>query len=105
MPTTVFRSRRKPGRHQPLLVRAWDDPDGFAAFYDEYGERVLRFFARRVLDVELAFEMHAEVFARCFENRRQFRGHTIEEEQGWLFAIARSQLASYWRHGEVHREA
>ena len=35
----------------------------------------------------------------------QFRGRTSEEEQGWLFAIARSQLSHFWRRGAVERAA
>lgn len=33
------------------------------------------------------------------------RGHTSEEEQGWLFAIARGELSHYWRRGEAERAA
>ena len=105
MARTIFKFEGSKTARAPLLVRAQDSADAFADFYDEYGERVLRYLARRVFDVELAYDMHAEVFAICFERRRQFRGHTVEEEQGWLFSIARSQIASYRRHGEVERGA
>jgi hypothetical protein len=32
-------------------------------------------------------------------------GTSAEEEQGWLFAIARSQLTHFFRRGEVERAA
>jgi RNA polymerase sigma-70 factor (ECF subfamily) len=88
-----------------LLVEARDDPDAFAAFYDAYAERVLIYLTRRVLDVDTAFDLLSETFATALEQRRKFRGATAEEEQGWLFAIARTELSRYWRHGRVERSA
>ena len=88
-----------------LLVASRDDPDAFAAFYDAYAERVLVFFTRRVLDVEMVFDLLSETFAIALERRTQFRGATPEQEQGWLFSIARSELSHYWRDGNVERTA
>ncbi len=92
-------------RGQPALVRAGEDADAFAEFYDLYAERVVVFYLRRVLDPELAFDLMSEVFAAAWQHRRQFRGRTVEEEQGWLFAIARNELAAYWRRGRLERAA
>ena len=86
-----------------LLVQSKEDPDAFAAFYDLYAERVLVFLARRVLDVDVAFDLLSETFATALERRRQFRGASVEQEQGWLFSIARSALTHYWRDGRVER--
>ncbi len=47
----------------------------------------------------------AETFAAALEHRFQFRGQTAEQEQGWLFSIARSELSHYWRDGRVERSA
>src|SRR3954462_6800503 len=88
-----------------LLVQSREDPDAFAAFYDAYAERVLVYFARRVLDVDTAFDLLSETFATALERRRQFRGSSAAQEQGWLFSIARSELAHYWRDGRVERSA
>jgi RNA polymerase sigma-70 factor (ECF subfamily) len=88
-----------------LLRKAHADPDAFAEFYDAYAHQVLVFIARRVLDAEVALDLMSETFAKALERRRQFRGHTAEEEQAWLFAIARSELSHYWRRGRVEREA
>lgn len=92
-------------RQSCLLVASREDPDAFAAFYDAYAERVLVFFTRRVLDVETAFDLLSETFAKALERRLQFRGDSAEQEQGWLFAIARSELTHYWRDGNVERSA
>lgn len=88
-----------------LLRRSVDDPRAFHAFYDAYVKRVVVFFARRTLDPETALDLTAETFALALERRAQFRGNSSQEEQGWLFAIARSQLALYWKRGEVERDA
>jgi RNA polymerase sigma factor (sigma-70 family) len=92
-------------RSSCLLVRSKMDPDAFAAFYDAYAERVLVYFTRRVLDADVAFDLLSETFAKALERRRQFRGGSAEEEQGWLFSIARSELWHYWRDGRVERSA
>lgn len=88
-----------------LLERAKSDADAFADFYEAYAERVLRFMVRRVLDAEVGMDLMSETFALALERRRQFRGRTAEEEQAWLFAIARNELSHYWRRGRVERDA
>jgi RNA polymerase sigma factor (sigma-70 family) len=92
-------------RPECLLARARDDAEAFAAFYDAYHERVLVFLTRRVLDVDTAFDLLSETFATALERRGQFRGSTVQEEQGWLFSIARSELSHFWRDGRVERSA
>lgn len=66
---------------------------------------MLIYFARRVMDAECALDLTAETFAQALECRSQFRGHTSEQEQGWLFAIARHQLAHFCYRGVVERDA
>jgi RNA polymerase sigma factor (sigma-70 family) len=90
---------------QPLLRRSIHDSAAFHDFYRAYVDRVVVFFARRTLDAETATDLAGETFAIALERRAQFRGKTPEEEQGWLFAIARNQLSRFWRRGEVERAA
>jgi len=92
-------------RSSCLLAQSKQDPDAFAAFYDAYAERILLFLVRRVLDVDTAFDLLSETFATALERRHQFRGSTAEEEQGWLYSIARSELSHFWRDGKVERIA
>lgn len=94
-----------PARRSCALKRSAEDPDAFAEFYALYAERVLTFFARRVMNVDLAMDLTAETFAQALAKRKQFRGSTIEQEQGWLFAVARSELSHFWRHGAAERKA
>ena len=63
------------------------------------------YFARRTVDAEAALDLTGETFALALERRSQFRGTTPQEEQGWLFAIARSQLNAYWRKGRIEQAA
>jgi RNA polymerase sigma-70 factor (ECF subfamily) len=92
-------------RSTSLLAQSRQDPDAFAAFYDTYAERILLFLVRRVLDVDTAFDLLSETFAPALERRHQFRGSTAEEEQGWLYSIARRELSHFWRDGKVERIA
>ena len=88
-----------------FLCRVASDRDAFVEFYEAYAGRVLRYFAHRVAQPDVAFDLASETFATALERCRQFRGSTREEEQGWLFAIAHSQLSHYWRRGAVERAA
>jgi RNA polymerase sigma-70 factor (ECF subfamily) len=88
-----------------LLREARSSPEAFASFYDAYVQQVLIFIARRVLDGEVALDLVSETFATALERRLQFRGQSAEEEQAWLYAIARSQLSHYWHRGHVERAA
>jgi RNA polymerase sigma-70 factor (ECF subfamily) len=96
---------RRRSRDEPLLRRSVDDPSAFHDFYREYVDRVVVFFARRTFDSDIALDLTGETFALALERRRQFRGTSPQEEQGWLFAIARSQLLLFWKRGEVERAA
>ncbi|MDA0160289.1 RNA polymerase sigma factor [Solirubrobacter ginsenosidimutans] len=88
-----------------LLVQSLSDVEVFASFYRAYYDGVLSFLVRRVFDPEIAFDLVSETFAKALERRRQFRGDTAEQEQAWLFAIARTELSHYWRSGKTERAA
>jgi RNA polymerase sigma-70 factor (ECF subfamily) len=63
---------------------------------------------RRKLDVDTSFDLLSETPATALERRHQFRGLRLcsaEEEQGWLFSLARSEMSHYWRDGRVERIA
>jgi RNA polymerase sigma-70 factor (ECF subfamily) len=66
---------------------------------------MVAFFARRILDADVALDLTAETFAQAFAARRSFRGDTDYEAQAWLFTIAHRQLAGYLRKGYVDRRA
>ncbi len=81
------------------------DAEALDVLYREHSRQLLIFFARRTMDGETATDLVAETFAVAFRDRRQFRGDSREEAAGWIFGIARHQLASFYRRGSVEREA
>jgi RNA polymerase sigma factor (sigma-70 family) len=88
-------------RERPAL----EDADAFREFYVANMQRLVAFFTRRTPDAEVALDLTAETFATALQRRGQFRGATEAEAEGWLFAIARSHLAGYWRRGFAERRA
>jgi RNA polymerase sigma-70 factor, ECF subfamily len=66
---------------------------------------VLHFFAKRTRDSERAFDLTAETFAKAFEKRRDFRGHSDEQAAAWLWSIARNELARFSRTRKVELAA
>jgi RNA polymerase sigma-70 factor (ECF subfamily) len=102
---TVRRLRLFTSASTSLLARSLDDVDAFADFYRAYYDAILAFLVRRVLDPEVAFDLLSETFAKALERRWQFRGNTKEQEQAWLYAIARTEVLHYWRSGNTERAA
>jgi RNA polymerase sigma-70 factor (ECF subfamily) len=76
-----------------------------SALYEQHRHELLLFFARRTADAELALDLWAETFAQALSSRRSFRGRTDEEAAGWLYAIARRQLAQFYRRGYAEQRA
>lgn len=73
----------------------------FAAHRDS----VLVYLVRRSGDTEVALDLWAETFAQAVVGRKRFRGTSPEEAAGWLFGIARRQLAAYHRRGYAEGRA
>jgi RNA polymerase sigma factor (sigma-70 family) len=93
------------GRASPGFVGAREDPSTFADVYVEYHEQVLRFFARRTLDPETAFDLMAETFAELFAHIDGFRGETEEQGRAWMWTVARHQLYRWRERGIVERRS
>lgn len=89
--------------HQ-LLAASRSDPQAFAEFYRRHEDRVLRYFLRRVPDVEVAADLTAESFAAALEAAPRFRPGPAPAE-AWLFGIARNVLAMSLRRGRVEDRA
>jgi RNA polymerase sigma factor (sigma-70 family) len=77
----------------------------FSAFYGENAGDLLVFFARRVLDPDVALELTAETLASAFLSRRRFRGSSSGEARSWLYGIARHQLSRFFERGATERRA
>ena len=75
------------------------------ALYVRHREELLAFFVRRTSDAEVALDLWGETFAQAVAGRGRYRGGTEEEAGGWLYGIARRQLARYYRRGSAERRA
>ncbi len=87
-----------------LLELTVEDPDAFGAFYDRFEEEVLAFFMRATRRPDLAADLTAEVFAAALASAGLFRAE-LGSARGWLFGIARHELADMWQRGRVEDRA
>jgi len=87
-----------------LLELTAEDPDAFGAFYDRFEEEVLAFFMRATRRPDLTADLTAEVFAAALSSARLFRAE-LGSARGWLFGIARHELADMWQRGRVEDRA
>lgn len=87
-----------------LLIAAATDGEAYARFYRRHVEAVLRYFARRVRDPELAADLTAEVFAEALRSLDRFEPRSAPAE-AWLYAIARHVLSATLRRGAAEDRA
>lgn len=92
-------------RERPALRRSQDDPGAFAEVYDEFASKLLRFFATRLDNHQDAVDLTAETLASAYESRGKFRGSTADEAAAWVWSVARTKLARYWRHRSIDYSA
>lgn len=98
-----------PARYQALsdgqlLALSTTDPDAFGAFYDRFEEEVLGFLWRATQRADVAADLTAEVFAAALSSAGLFRAE-LGCARGWLFGIARHELADAWQRGRVEDRA
>ena len=75
------------------------------ALYPRHRDALLVFLVRRTADTEVALDLWAETFAQAVASRRRYRGKTDAEAAGWLYGIAKRQLALYYRRGHAEQRA
>ncbi len=100
--------RRKRGYAQltdeQLLAMTAQDAEAFGCLYDRLEADVLGFLYRATGSAEVAADLTAEVFASALCSASSFdagRG-TV---RGWVFGIARHELADTWRRRRVEDHA
>jgi RNA polymerase sigma-70 factor, ECF subfamily len=77
----------------------------FLELHDRIGRRLLAYLTRRMHDADAAAELWAECWAIAFENWSRCRFEGEGGAEGWVFGIARNQLAAYYRSGSIERRA
>lgn len=75
------------------------------ALYAGHGEALLVFLTRRTADAQVALDLWAETWAQAHAGRASFRGGSGHEAVGWLYGVARNQLAQFYRRGEIEQRA
>ncbi len=80
------------------------DGEAFGVLYDRYEDPLLAFFRRATGHADLAADLTAEVFAVALASLESFRPE-LGSARGWLFGIARHELAQSWRRGRVEAQA
>jgi RNA polymerase sigma factor (sigma-70 family) len=88
-----------------LRAASRGDVDAFARFFSGNAETVLRYFATRVNDPEVAADLMAETFAAALLAVRRYRQTRDGSALAWLFAIAHSKLIDGARRGRVDSRA
>jgi RNA polymerase sigma-70 factor (ECF subfamily) len=87
-----------------LLSASVPDPQAFGAFYDRYEKLLLAYFVRNTGRADLAADLTAEVFAAALASAPSYRP-AKGSARGWLFGIARHELADLWQRGRVEDRA
>jgi len=75
------------------------------ALYRHHRGPLLAYLARRTADPELALELLAETFAQAVASKHRFRGRSQDDAAGWLYGIAKNQVALYYRRGRCEQNA
>lgn len=83
-----------------LLARTRHEPEAFGVFYDRYERPLLAFLLRATRRPDLAADLTAEVFAQALRSAPSYCDD-LGPAQGWLFGIARHELADAWRRRHV----
>lgn len=71
------------------------------ALYKQHRDELLAYLARRTADPEVALDLLAETFAQAVASQKSFRpgGDPV----GWLYGIAKKQLALFYRRGRIEQ--
>jgi RNA polymerase sigma-70 factor, ECF subfamily len=101
---------------QRLVEQARQEPQAFAALYDQYVERIYRYVARQTGgDAQLAQDITSATFEKALAHIQRYRWQGVSF-CAWLYRIARNELVQQqrkqrllaplfgWYAGETHVE-
>lgn len=94
-----------PWHEKLLLYRVYDrDPAAFGELYDMYAPRIYRFVYFKVQTEDVAEDITANVFLKCWEyiQRREKR---IASFRAFVYQMARNNVADYYRERAKLNEA
>ena len=93
----------QPRRTTGGCARVRTDRAAFAALYDCYYPRIVKYCVRRLFDRSIAEDVASEVFLKVASNVRTFPGTTESDFRPWLFRIATNAVNAHLR-GTGRRE-
>jgi len=76
--------------------------EAFCALFEAVCARVRRYFLLRGLDAMTAEELTQNVFVKIYQQAGELR--EADHFYGWLFAIARNEMISFWRREQSRLE-
>jgi RNA polymerase sigma-70 factor (ECF subfamily) len=87
-----------------LVVRARTDRSAFAALYDRYYPRIMRYCLRRLFVRHVAEDIVSDVFLHVANYLPGFEGSTETDFRRWLFRIASNAVNAHLRHTRRRQE-
>lgn len=85
------------------FVTAQESRSAFSEVYVTYHAAVFRYFARRTLDPDVAFDLMAETFADLFANITTWNVTAEEQGLALMWTVARRRLYDWCERGRVER--
>ncbi len=89
--------------HDELVRRVRTDRDAFAALYDLYYPRILRYCSRRLPSHSVGEDLTSDTFLVAATRIDTFRGDSDREFSQWLYTIATNRINEYLRSSERRR--
>ncbi len=87
-----------------LVRQAARDPAAFQRLYDLYFGRVYSYVAARVTHPPDAEDLVAEIFLQVIKGLPHLNNHHSYSFAAWIFTIARSKVADFYRRDGHHSE-
>jgi RNA polymerase sigma-70 factor (ECF subfamily) len=76
--------------------------EAFCALFETVCVRLHRYFLLRGLDRATAEDLTQNVLVKVYRQAGELQ--SADQFHGWLFAIARNEMISYWRREQSHRK-
>lgn len=86
-----------------LARRVRSDREAFAALYDWYYHRILKYCTRRLSSVSVGEDLTSDIFLAAATKIDTFRGASNGEFSQWLYTIATNRIHEYLRNSERQR--
>jgi RNA polymerase sigma-70 factor (ECF subfamily) len=87
-----------------LVRRVKTDRQAFAALYDRYYPKILRYCSRRLYSQSVGEDLTSDVFLTAANKIDNFRGRSDGEFSQWLYTIATNKINEYVRSYERRKE-